>query len=107
MSANVVGGANSTNPKQLVVFILLTLPGVYLGKLLAWQHPLLNALGAAAFGIGLGVLILYPSRKGYRNGFDAFSEGRGTGLWWWGWAYGTMCLIGLATGLLAEGTHTP
>ena len=77
-----VGGANSTNPRQLVVFILSFLPGVYLGKLLAWQHPLLNALGAAEFGIGLGVLILYPSRKGYRNGFDAFSGGRGTGLWW-------------------------
>jgi len=104
----VVGSGRSAfaSLKQLVVFILLILPGVYLGKLIGW-HALDTALGWAAFGMGTVILVLYPSRKGYRNVFRAYFDGRGTGLWWWGWAYGTVCIIGLGLGLAMEGRYAP
>jgi len=104
----VVGGAKSPigSLKQFVVLLLSILPGVYLGKLIAW-HPLDTALGWAAVGVGTVILVLYPSRKGHKDAFDAYSDGRGTGPWWWGWAYGTVCIIGVGLGLAMEGGHTP
>ena len=90
----------------MVVLVLSILPGIYLGKLGTW-HPLLVPVGFAAFGIGIGISVLYPSRRGYRDTFDAFFTGRGSGLWWWGWAYGAVCLMGLGLGLAMEGGYTP
>ena len=103
-----VGGPKSPigSLKQLAVLYLLILPGLYLGKLIA-SHPLDNALGLAALGVGTVILILYPARKGYQDAFDAYLDGRGTGLWWWGWAYGTVCIIGVGMGLVMEGRTTP
>src|SRR3989442_6235578 len=64
--------------KQLVVFILLILPGVYLGKLIGW-HALDTALGWGALGVGTVILVLYPSRKGYRKSFAPTSTGEAPG----------------------------
>ena len=87
------------------IFFLLLVVGltVILVRQVAW-HGLLAATGGIMFVVAIGIYIFYPSRKGYGRPSRAFFDGRGTGLWWWLWAYGSMVLYGTGIGLLIVGT---
>ena len=100
-------GGGDMSLRQLLVLLLVVVPTVFLVRQVAW-HALLAATGGIMFVMANGIYMFYPYWKGYgppSRGLDrALAHGRGTGVWWWLWAYGCMVLLGISMGLLIVGT---
>jgi len=97
------GSSGVFSLRQMLVLLLVVAFTVILVRQVAW-HGLLAATGGIMFVAAIGIYTFYPSGKGYGRPSRAFLGGRGTGLWWWLWAYGSMVLYGTGIGLLIVGT---
>ncbi|SRR5467141_3695705 len=97
------GSSGVFSLRQILVLLIVVALAVLLARQVTW-HALLVAAGGIMFVAGVGFYVFYPSRKGYERPGAAFRHGRGTGLWWWLWAYGSMLVYGTGIGLLIVGT---
>jgi len=96
-------GGGVISLRQIFFLLLVVSLTVFLVRQVT-RHALLAAIGGIMFVVAIGIYVFYPSRKGYGRPSRAFDAGRGTGLWWWLWAYGSMVLYGTGIGLLIVGT---
>jgi len=97
------GSSGVFSLRQIFVLLIVVALTVLLVRQVTW-HGLLIGTGGILFAAAVGIYVFFPSRKGYERPGRAFRHGRGTGLWWWLWAYGSMALYGTGIGLLIVGT---
>src|SRR6266511_3070322 len=95
-------GGRGPSLGQILVMLVMVPLGVLLARQVAW-HAVLVTTGIIIVAAAFGITFFYPSRKGYEGLDEAFDDGRGTGLWWWLWAYGSMAVEGIGIGLLIVG----
>src|SRR2546427_9013120 len=97
------GSSGVFSLRQIFVLLIVVTLTVLLVRQVTW-HGLLIGTGGILFAAAVGIYVFFPSRTGYERPGRAFRPGRGTGLWWWLWAYGSMGLYGTGIGLLIVGT---
>src|SRR2546428_13672564 len=97
------GSSGVFSLRQIFVLLIVGALTVLLVRQVTWR-ALLVGTGGILFAAAVGIYGFFPSRKGYERPGRAFRHGRGTGLWWWLWAHGSMAVFRTGIGLLIVGT---
>ncbi len=95
-------GGSVFGMRPILFMLIVATLAVLLVRQVPWR-ALFVTTGLVMFAAAFGIHLFYPWRKGYESAWEAFHHGRGTGLWWWVWVYGSTALYGIGIELIIVG----